>query len=192
MTWHVVGGYHSLKMSPLMVWEQRRFDDLEEKAEVFRQSITMCHISRVPCHMSRVRCPVSGVQVTFFGGSGGTSRWRVCYQQGLPRLVFNRLSVGRSVLQSPLVNNSLIHSFIEFFFCSAASRHCVSWIVRAKELTFWENTYPTPCGTCHLSHVTYQVSGVRCQVWSVTIFFFFFLSFGASWWKIFFQHQVLK
>ena len=58
----------------LVVLEQRRFDDLEEKAEVFRQSITMCHMSRVPCHMSRVRCPVSGVQVTFSGESGGTSR----------------------------------------------------------------------------------------------------------------------
>ena len=153
----------------------------------------MCHMSCVPCHMSHVRCPVSGVEVTFFLESGGTNRWRVCYLQGLPHLVFNRPSVGRSVLQSPLVNNSLIHSLIESFFCLEASKHCLSWIVRARELTFWENVHPTPCGTCHVSHVTCQVSGFRCQVSSVTIVFFLIVvvvvlqSVGASWWRIFYQ-----
>ena len=49
-----------------MVWERRRFEDLEEKANLFSQSITMCHMSCVPCHMSCVRCPVSGLEVTFF------------------------------------------------------------------------------------------------------------------------------
>ena len=41
----------------------------------------MCHVSLVTCHVSGVKCHVS----QFFGGP---SRWRVCYQQGLPRLFF--------------------------------------------------------------------------------------------------------
>ena len=40
-----------------------------------------CHKSHVTCHVSGVRCQVSG------GGGGGASRWRVCYQRGLPSLV---------------------------------------------------------------------------------------------------------
>ena len=34
--------------------------------------------------------------------SGGTSQWRVCYQRGLPRLVFKRPGVAWAVLQTPL------------------------------------------------------------------------------------------
>ena len=58
----------------------------------------MCHVSRVTCHVSRVMCHVSHVTCNFnffflqnFLQSGGASRWRVCYQQGLPRLVFRSL-----------------------------------------------------------------------------------------------------
>ena len=40
---------------------------------------TMWHMSCVTCYVSRVTC--------FFGQSGGASRWSVCYQRGLPRLV---------------------------------------------------------------------------------------------------------
>ena len=45
------------------------------------------------CHVSLVTCPVSRVTCHFFfffsfGQSVETSRWRVCYQQGLPCLVF--------------------------------------------------------------------------------------------------------
>ena len=67
-------------------------------------SHVMCHVSRVTCHMSRVTCHLSPVTcqkmifLTFnffssflckkkIGQSGGASRWRVCYQRGLPRLV---------------------------------------------------------------------------------------------------------
>ena len=50
-----------------------------------------------PCHISHVRCQVSGVwcQVSHIkkknGQRGGASRLRVCYQQGLSRLVFEVL-----------------------------------------------------------------------------------------------------
>ena len=60
------------------------------------------HVSHVRCHMSRVRRQVSPVRchmsrVTIFSSffscqSGGTSRWRVCYQRGLPRLVYLHLT----------------------------------------------------------------------------------------------------
>ena len=43
---------------------------------------TMCHMSRVTCHMSCV------FFYFVFGQSGGASQWRVCYQRGLPSLVF--------------------------------------------------------------------------------------------------------
>ena len=50
-----------------------------------------CHVSCVTCHMSRVRCHKSHVtrhnNFFFFGQSGESYWWRVCYQRGLPRLV---------------------------------------------------------------------------------------------------------
>ena len=50
-----------------------------------------CHVSRgVTCHMSHF---------FFFGQSGEAYRWRVCYQQGLPRLVIRRYSP----LQGPTI-----------------------------------------------------------------------------------------
>ena len=68
-------------------------------AEILRECSppSTCHMSGVRCHVSYVRCHVSGVTcqvscVTFFyffvWQSGEASRWRVCYQRGLPRLVY--------------------------------------------------------------------------------------------------------
>ena len=51
----------------------------------------MCHVSQVMCHMSPVNCHVylSGVTcLIFFLQSGEARYWKVCYQQGIPRLVF--------------------------------------------------------------------------------------------------------
>ena len=57
-------------------------------------------VSGVICQVSGARCQVSGVIFFyfinfFFGQSGGASRWRVCYQRGLPRLVFE--DIGKTV-----------------------------------------------------------------------------------------------
>ena len=58
----------------------------------------MCHVSHVTCHLSRVTCRMSFFFLfssSFFlilkkiGQGGGASRWRVCYQRGLPRLVLD-------------------------------------------------------------------------------------------------------
>ena len=48
-------------------------------------SLVTCHVSRVTCHMSCVTCHFFS---SFFGQSGEAYWWRVCYQRGLPRLVF--------------------------------------------------------------------------------------------------------
>ena len=62
----------------------------------------MCHVSHVTCHVSCVTCHMSHVIFFFFyvkkiGQSGGASRWRVCYQRGLPRLVSKYL-VGLTIV----------------------------------------------------------------------------------------------
>ena len=49
-----------------------------------------CHVSCVMCHVSRVTCHLSHVTFissSFFQQRVGAGWWRVCYQQGLPRLV---------------------------------------------------------------------------------------------------------
>ena len=64
-------------------------------------SSVTCQVSRVRCHMSRVMCHVSHVRCHmylfffffFFGQSGGAIRWRVCYQRGLPCLVFQTVGI---------------------------------------------------------------------------------------------------
>ena len=71
----------------------------------FRSMFTLHHVSHVKCQVSGVgvRCHVSDVRchffLSFFGQSGGTSRWRVCYQRGLPRLVFTQ-TVYTTIYQS--------------------------------------------------------------------------------------------
>ena len=53
------------------------------------------HVSYVMCHVSRVTCQASPVTffclffllLVFYLPSGGATRWRTCYQRGLPRLV---------------------------------------------------------------------------------------------------------
>ena len=49
-----------------------------------------CCVCRATCCIG-VRCQVSGV-IFLFLQSVEASRWRVCYQQGLPRLVFTEYS----------------------------------------------------------------------------------------------------
>ena len=85
-------------------------------------SYDTCHMSHVTYQVSRVRCHMSGITPkpyklgsgnlerkftssffsflifsSFFGQSVETIWWRVCYQQGRPRLVFKALRV-RSVM----------------------------------------------------------------------------------------------
>ena len=50
-----------------------------------------CQVSGVTCHVSHVTCHLSNVTCQIFflvGQSGEASQGRVCYQRGLPRLVY--------------------------------------------------------------------------------------------------------
>ena len=60
-------------------------------------------MSRVTCHMSHVTIFFSFF--FFFGQSGETYRWRVCYQRGLPRLVLSWRSI-HNVLDVHNANNA--------------------------------------------------------------------------------------
>ena len=46
-----------------------------------------CHASRVKCQVSCVTCHMSHFSSSFFGQKGEAYRWRVSNQWGLPRLV---------------------------------------------------------------------------------------------------------
>ena len=59
------------------------------------------NVSHVMCHLSCVTCKKKKYYPSEKNGqNGGISQWRVCYQQGLPRLV-NRPGVAGAVLHSP-------------------------------------------------------------------------------------------
>ena len=176
-------------------------------------SCVTCHMSHVTCHVSQVTCPVSHVIIfIFFGQSGEAYRWRVCYQWGLPRLVFrntkfkqvsvfNRPGVAGAVIQSPLslikwVSNPLVQISFKHY-------HSQTW--RARELKFWESVHPTICVKCHVSCVMCHVSPVTCHVSAVTCIIFFLVyllifyvpkkifwkknghSGGASRWRVCYQ-----
>ena len=68
-----------------------------------------CHVSSVTCHMSRVTCHVSRVTchiilIFFFLQIGKASRWRVCLQRGLPRLVFKLVDMK----SAPIYNDNIL------------------------------------------------------------------------------------
>ena len=52
---------------------------------------TTYHMSHVTCHVSRVTCYVS--YDIFFLQNVGAIRCRVCYQRGLPRLVYTKSNI---------------------------------------------------------------------------------------------------
>ena len=84
-----------------------------------------CYMSHVTCHMWHVTCDVSPVtchmshvkKITFFFYI--ISRWRVCYQQGLPRLVFRALALV-------LVTGLLVIYLLIVFFSSSECFHQIT------------------------------------------------------------------
>ena len=63
---------------------------LSQEANPIERMFTLHHVSHVTRQVSCVGCRMSCVIFLFLiysGQMGGASRWRVCYQQGLPRLV---------------------------------------------------------------------------------------------------------
>ena len=64
-------------------------------AELLREwssyTCVMCHVSHITCHMSPVTCHLYFFYffyLKFFLQSVAASRWRVCYQQGIPHLFY--------------------------------------------------------------------------------------------------------
>ena len=54
-----------------------------------------CDVSHFACQISHVTCQVSTVRShMYFFLNDGASRWRVCYQRGLPSLDFNKVQLG--------------------------------------------------------------------------------------------------
>ena len=79
---------------PPKPWELESWN-FERMLTPHHVSHVMYHVSCVMCQVSGARCQVSGDRCNFFlflsffpGQSCGASRWRVCYQRGLPCLVY--------------------------------------------------------------------------------------------------------
>ena len=99
-----------------------------------------CHVSHVTCHVSRVTCHLSHVIFLFYiyifflrkkiGQSGGASRWRVCYQRGLPRLVFKASALWA-------------HAFYESEFPSVCLFGCLFVCLFTFEVPFKQCFAPT-------------------------------------------------
>ena len=69
---------HTVRANELKFWEN-----------IHHMSYVTCHMSHVTRHMSHVLCHVSLLLLFIFvGKSCGASWWRVCYQRGLPHLIF--------------------------------------------------------------------------------------------------------
>ena len=78
-----------------------------------------CHVSHVTCHVSHVICHF--FFFLFFGQSGQAYWWKVCYQQGLPRLVY--ISQHQTNYKTRLVGNRSNWSV----FIVAAHRWTFGW-----------------------------------------------------------------
>ena len=63
----------------------------------FHMSRVTCHMSFITCHVSHVMCHMSSFFFLFFFRSGSTYWWRVCYQRGLPFLIYLSMSKKLSI-----------------------------------------------------------------------------------------------
>ena len=65
--------------------------NLERILNPHNMSLVTCHVSHVTCHLSRFTFRMSHLTCNFFFRQRcGAYRWKVCYQQGLPRLVVSK------------------------------------------------------------------------------------------------------
>ena len=73
-----------------LIFERRSTSPYLSRVRCHMSGVT-CHVSHVTCHMSRVMCQIFlfFFFFFFFGQSGEASQGRVCYQRGLPRLVYS-------------------------------------------------------------------------------------------------------
>ena len=131
----------------------------------------MCHVSCVLCHVSRVTCHMSHVTwkkkkkffcFSFFL-SGGASLSRVCYQQGLPRLVIYIVHINAkfSSCKFCLILYYCCKSFLAELICSLfyPTKIMVKWILHSTNILLkivW-NTHLSPFDM-HISCIKRRIS----------------------------------
>ena len=114
-----------------------------------RVSRVTCHVSRVTCHLSHVTCHLSPVLfyfkflIYFFSlknkftkniyfkkirQNGGASRWMVCYQRGLPRLVLTVVCLSLKYLSLATIT-LMFQTIHRLFYCSS-----IDWLHGCKVL----------------------------------------------------------
>ena len=126
------------------------------------------------CQVSHVRCHMSGVTIFLFGQNGGTSRWRVCNQRGLPSRV--KLLIAIAYRQSLLKGILYLFRTTGFFIFFSPLFTMSHVRCHMSGDTFLGSRF-----MCHMSGVTCQVSHVRCH------HFFFKQSGGTSRWRVCYQ-----
>ena len=130
------------------------------------------HVSHVTCDVSQVRYHVSGVTCHifflffyFFLQIGWASLWRVCYQRGLPRLVFP------SCLYICCISLSLMHLPLILNFPTLPERSCTFLHLPSPSCYFQHLLSPsfTFCTFLHLVHLlTLHLSPVIITPWPLT------------------------
>ena len=147
-------------------------------------------MSHITCHMSGVTCQVSHVRCNFFFlfQIGEASRWRVCYQRGLPRLILysrNIKTVAYVSLQTIIL--FLLISLHVFFPSCCVTQPCLVrcegiYVISAADI-LWAFTV----NYCHLLTCSHQH---RSKCWNsylnlLSQFFglwdFSFYEFVACW-----------
>ena len=103
--------------------------------------------------------------------------WQTRCSRGCPTntFVIHSLSQSLTLFLNCLYNQRGWHSI---------TSHCPISPVRARELKFWQKFHLPPLSRvrCHVSHVTFHMSGDMCHF----SFFSFFLGKGGdvSWWRV--------
>ena len=106
-----------------------------------------------PHHVSHVTCHMSGVTLHVSLQRGGASWWRVCYQRGLPRLVYFPL-LFHSYMFKSIVNST-----------NNPGRQKLYWAVNVKADYLMTSSYLLP-GTWELCTWKY------CMLWRKIIYIY--------------------
>ena len=108
------------------------------------------------------------------GQSGGASRWRVCYQRGLPRLVFDKIEVFPRP-DTLCYTVELAHCNVPYFYiynfpppparsCEVVDPVLLGGNCRLCSALLSPTHFERMFTPHHVSHVRCHVSCVRCQI----------------------------
>ena len=121
-----------------------------------------CHMSHITCHTSCITCHVPHVTyiyIYFFSGQNcEASRWMVCYQKGLPCLVFNLQLMVILRLSTPFLIHYLIESLREdiqkqkHFSLGWMVKKLLSSTITVLPISRNQNAWPVSCSVLHLAN----------------------------------------